>query len=404
MPATVLGREQRSGKGVLTGREQAALARVIAEEGRKRYHLVVALSGAHAFGVPPPDSNIDLKAIHIEPTPALLGMASVSPSVDRCETIDGVEVEYSSNEIKPVLIGILHGNGNYVERVLGRLQPHVAKELAELAPLVQKTLSRRLYRHYTGFATSQVHDYRTETGGSLKFLLYVLRTTLTGAHVLATGRVVVNLLDLIDEYGFTEVRELLVARRLGESSMLAPDVALRWETHLTRAFATLETAHEKSVLPEIPRARGRPGRLARRRATKTVLIGRTAATMASVTFLRRQFAGNRTFGSVKRPQFASSYAGLFFANDLGMQFEMQTPSPSRGAVNKNRVEQTVVVVGGHGGMKSRYREIIESTGPRCVTMRRASRPGRGTAGVESRWSWSWSGWCPTRFGNRSRAT
>jgi predicted nucleotidyltransferase len=228
------------------------MARVIREEERNRYHLVVALGGAHAFGFPSPDSGLDLKAIHIEQTAVLLGMAAVAPSVERVATVDGVEIDYTSNEIKPVLLGILHGNGNYVERVLGHLRPHVAQELADLAPLVQRTLSRRLYRHYTGFATSQVHAYRMEAGGALKSLLYVLRTTLTGAHVLATGRVVVDLLDLIDEYGFADARELLILRRLGESAALEPGTAARWEAHLSRAFATLEAARDRSVLPEAP--------------------------------------------------------------------------------------------------------------------------------------------------------
>ena len=228
-------------EGVLTAREGAAMSRVIREEEQKRSHLVVALSGAHAYGFPSPDSNVDLKGVHIEQTAALLGMAPVVPSVDRIETVDGVEIDYTSNEIKPVLIGIVHGNGNYVERILGPLRPHAAPELAELAPLVQRTLSRRLYRHYTGFATSQVHAYRMDAGGSLKSLLYVLRTTLTGAHVLATGRVVVDLLDLIDEYGFADARELLIIKRVGESVTLEPDIASRWETHLSRAFATLSS-------------------------------------------------------------------------------------------------------------------------------------------------------------------
>jgi hypothetical protein len=45
-----------------------------------------------------------------------------------------------------------------------------------------------------------------------------------------------------------------------------------------------------------------------------------------------------------------------------MHFEIQSESRSRRADNKGRAEQTVVVVGGHGGMKSRYREIVERHG------------------------------------------
>lgn len=40
--------------------------------------------------------------------------------------IDGVEIDYSSNELRDVLFGILKGNGNYLERILGHLQPLVS--------------------------------------------------------------------------------------------------------------------------------------------------------------------------------------------------------------------------------------------------------------------------------------
>src|SRR5437762_4426876 len=110
---------------VLT-RVQAEVAdRVLDEEARARRHIVVSLSGAHAYGFPSPDSDLDLKAIHVEPTASVLGLSPAAPHADRMEVIEGVEIDYTSNELKPVLLGILQGNGNYVERVLGKLQPFV---------------------------------------------------------------------------------------------------------------------------------------------------------------------------------------------------------------------------------------------------------------------------------------
>ncbi len=122
------------------------------------------------------------------------------------EVVDGIEIDYTSNELKPVLLGVLQGNGNYIERILGALQPHAAPELAELKPLVQRSLSRRLFRHYLGFGTSQLKAFHAERAGSAKKLLYVLRTALTGAHALRTGEVVIDLRELIDEYGFSDAR------------------------------------------------------------------------------------------------------------------------------------------------------------------------------------------------------
>src|SRR5262249_49586092 len=121
--------------GVLAPGQRAVMERVIAEEERNRSHLVIALSGAHAYGFPSPDSDLDLKAIHIDPTAKILGLSPGAPHADRMEVVGGVEIDYTSNELKPVLIGILQGNGNYIERVLGAHLPFVSPALDELKPL-----------------------------------------------------------------------------------------------------------------------------------------------------------------------------------------------------------------------------------------------------------------------------
>lgn len=45
-----------------------------------------------------------------------------------------------------------------------------------------------------------------------------------------------------------------------------------------------------------------------------------------------------------------------------MQLDVQPNARTRAIITKGRSEQTVVVVGGHGGMSSRYREVIERHG------------------------------------------
>lgn len=238
---------------VLTPKQRAVMAQVIAEEERRRYHLVIALSGAHAYGFPSPDSDLDLKSIHIETTSRVLGLDIVAANADRMEVVDGIEIDYTSNEIKPVLLGVLQGNGNYLERILGALIPHASPELEELRTLVHRSLSRRLFRHYLGFATSQLKAFHAERAGSAKKLLYVLRTALTGAHALRTGEIVVDLGDLIDDYGFSDARELIDAKRAGERVSLPGELGEHWSEEVTRAFTVLEAAHQASALPEEPR-------------------------------------------------------------------------------------------------------------------------------------------------------
>jgi len=126
---------------------------VLDQEEHHRHHLVVSLSGAHAYGFPSPDSDLDLKAIHIEPTARLLALSPPAASAARLDVIDGVEIDYTSNEVRQALVGILQGNGNYIERVLGAIPLRAAREMEELRPIVHRALSRRVYRHYHGFAT-----------------------------------------------------------------------------------------------------------------------------------------------------------------------------------------------------------------------------------------------------------
>src|SRR4051794_36384173 len=102
---------------VLTPHQQQVAARVLDEESARRDHLVISLSGAHAYGFPSPDSDLDLKAIHIAPTRALLGLHREDAPTDRLEVLEGVEVDYTSNELQGVLVGVLGGNGNYLERI-----------------------------------------------------------------------------------------------------------------------------------------------------------------------------------------------------------------------------------------------------------------------------------------------
>jgi len=237
---------------LLTPHQREVMNRAIAEEEAKRHHLVIALSGAHAYGFPSPDSDLDLKAIHVDSTTALLGLGHGTPHADRLEIVDGVEIDYTSNEIRPALIGVLQGNGNYAERVLGALLPHAAPELETLKPLVQRALSRRIFRHYIGFATSQLKAAEGPDGVSAKKLLYVLRTALTGAHALRTGRLVIDLRELCDEHGFGAARELIEAKRAGEGVKLSREAAARWTEEVKRALSVLVEAHERSALPAEP--------------------------------------------------------------------------------------------------------------------------------------------------------
>lgn len=236
----------------LTEHQLAVASRALDRESEARRHLVVSLSGAHAYGFPSPDSDLDLKAIHIAPTSRLVGLSSASTTADRLEVVEGVEIDYTSNELGPVLAGILGGNGNYAERILGAMAMRESPELTSLRPIVARALSRRLHRHYRGFARGQLADFDAAAEPTAKKLLYVLRTALTGVNVLRGGGIVTDVTALYERDGFGAAAELVQRKRAGERVALDEPMRARWRAEVERALALLDEAHDQSPLPAEP--------------------------------------------------------------------------------------------------------------------------------------------------------
>ena len=151
-----------------------------------------------------------------------------------------------------MLAGLLRGYGSYLERIFGMWTIRAAGELEELRALGRAALSRRVYAHYHGFASGQLRAAAEADVPTAKKVLYVLRTALTGTHLLLTGEIVTDLRVLVDEHGFGEARELLEIKRTGERAALPKDLAERWLARAGRVFELLESARARSILPEEP--------------------------------------------------------------------------------------------------------------------------------------------------------
>lgn len=240
----------QAGYAALTDHQTAVARTYLAARAAERHHLVVYLSGAHAYGFPSPDSDLDLKCVHVAPTGALVGLHVDVGGAEAMTVVDGVELDYGSNEVGDVLRGVLAGNGNYLERLLGTLVVDGdLPALAALRPLVRATLSRRCARHYRGFATSQLHA--AEAAPSAKKVLYVLRTALTGRHLLATGELETDLRALAPRYDL-DVTALIARKQTGERVALSADELTGWRAALVAAIAAIDQAAADSPLPPAP--------------------------------------------------------------------------------------------------------------------------------------------------------
>lgn len=235
---------------VLTDKQRDVARTFLAARDAERTHLVAYLSGAHAYGFPSPDSDLDLKCVHVAPTRELVGLAPPPDSAgDQIQVIDGVELDYGSNELGPVLRGAIKGNGNFLERILGELALSASELLASARDVVRPLLSRRCARHYSGFATSQLRLFDEKP--SAKRALYVLRTAATGRCILARGEVITDVAQL-GEFVPPEISELITIKQQGERAQLDAAQVTTWRQRLAAAIAAVDAAWPSSVLPEEP--------------------------------------------------------------------------------------------------------------------------------------------------------
>lgn len=220
--------------------------------------LFLGLTGAHAYGFPSPDSDLDLKAVHAVSAARLLGLAGAPPPLELVvDDWEGREMDLSSHELGLCAELLLKGNGNMLERLLGPL-PVVTTVLGErLAEVARRCLSRRAVHHYRGFLGAMLRehdlDVRDRGGARAKRLLYAYRVAFTGAHLLLSGELVTDVAALAPRFGYADrVRSLIERKRTAEKAVLTePEVAPFLED-VPRLYALLDDAQARSILPETP--------------------------------------------------------------------------------------------------------------------------------------------------------
>lgn len=211
--------------------------------------LVAGVTGSHFYGFPSANSDLDLKGIHIAPTEQVLGLTAPPDHVDFLGDFEGVELDYTSQELAHALRLLIKGNGNMLERIVTPLQVADHPDRLELIPLALGAVSRRFYRHYRGFFASMVAEVNRAHPPTAKALLYAYRTALTGVHLLRSGECVGDVEVLSAEYGFGAVRDLLAIKR-GRTEWAEVSSADPWRSDFLRLQQALDEAKEHSRLPE----------------------------------------------------------------------------------------------------------------------------------------------------------
>ena len=162
--------------------------------------------------------------------------------------IDGVEIDYTSNELRTrsPACSRATATSSSASSAGSRSSP-LAR--AGRAPADRAAFAvEAVYRHYRGFAHASCRSSTTRPSRRRR-ALYVLRTTLTGIHVLRSGHLVTDVTALLDEYGLSEARELVEQKRAGERVVLDEALRDKWRAKVERAFGMLDDALATSPLP-----------------------------------------------------------------------------------------------------------------------------------------------------------
>src|SRR5438093_1445604 len=161
------------------------------------YPLVFAtISGAHLYGFPSPDSDFDLRGVHLLPLEEVVGLQTGPETIERSGIHDGLEIDLVTHDARKFFGLLLKKNGYVLEQVLSPLVIHTTPEHAELKEIAVQCITRHHAHHYLGFAATQWKLFEKETPPRVKPLLYVYRVLLTGIHLMQTGVVEANLLRL----------------------------------------------------------------------------------------------------------------------------------------------------------------------------------------------------------------
>lgn len=209
-----------------------------------------SVSGAHLYGFPSVDSDIDLRGSYFAPIPALIGLRIPSETQEPKGWLGGVEVEAVAHEAGKYLRLMLKHNGYILEQVFSPLVVHGAEFLARLRPLAARCVTRGCYYHYRGFLHTQRKQIDGQNGVKAKALLYAYRVVLTGIHLLRTGEVESHLPTLNASFRLGFIPELIERKTHAEFGTLADLDAVLHTAELDRLEAELDRAFAESTLPE----------------------------------------------------------------------------------------------------------------------------------------------------------
>ena len=232
-------------------------ARLLAEVTSQPYPLLyMTLSGAHLYGFPSPDSDYDLRGIHILPVHEVVGLLEARETIEVSAVRDGLEVDLVTHDVKKAVVLLLKRDSTILEQLYSPLVLHTTPEHEELKSRARGCLTRHHCHHYLGFAQAQWRLFEQENPRRVKPLLYVYRALLTGIHLMRSGAVEANLIALNEMFKLPYILDLIARKLAGSEHAVLEGTDLPFhQREYARLRRVLEEASQTSTLPAAPAGR-----------------------------------------------------------------------------------------------------------------------------------------------------
>jgi predicted nucleotidyltransferase len=218
------------------------------------YPLIFAtISGAHLYGFPSPDSDFDLRGVHVLPVHEVVGLRTGPETIEKSGIHDGLEIDLVTHDAKKFFNLLLKKNGYVLEQVFSPLVVSTTPEHSDLKEIASQCITRHHVHHYLGFAETQWKLFNKENPPRVKPLLYVYRVLLTGIHLMQTGVVEANLVRLNETAKLPYLNDLMQRKITGAEKEHLTEANLDFHGgEYDRLRNELQQAHEASTLPETP--------------------------------------------------------------------------------------------------------------------------------------------------------
>ena len=218
--------------------------------------IFATVSGAHLYGFPSPDSDFDLRGVHVLPIETVVGLDDGEQTIAHKFIDAGREIDLVTHDVGKFFAMVLKRNGYVLEQIFSPLVVHTTPAHDELKSIATGCVTRHHAHHYLGFAATQWRLWLKDSPPRVKPLLYVYRVLLTGIHLMRTGRIESNLSLLNEDFGLTFIDDLIAQKRTGpeKGPIDGPGPAFH-TTQYEQLTVRLRETQAATRLPDAPTTR-----------------------------------------------------------------------------------------------------------------------------------------------------